>query len=103
MKVSGTLCPKLRRVWQPGFSGSARLVRLQPNRGATPAPIRSILQRNAPAVRLRDLAAKDEPNPRSLRLRREIWNDQVRAAGQTRPFVLDHHRECSVLALPTDL
>src|SRR4051812_6307700 len=50
-------------------------------------------------MRLSDLTREDEADTRSFRLRREERHEEVRALGQTRPFVFDDDLH-SILADP---
>src|SRR4029453_13134896 len=83
-----------------GISCGGRHRKEQPcDRALVPAPI---LQRQAPAVGLRDLAAQNEADPRATGLRREERDEEVGGLGQTRSVVGDPDLEALAAALPSD-
>src|SRR5690349_13158306 len=51
-------------------------------------------------MRLGDLPAECEPDPGTVRLRREEGHEEVRRVGQTRPFILDQHDDRGLVDRP---
>src|SRR5436305_8568674 len=62
----------------------------------------AVLEQQRAPMRFGNLSRENETDSRSLRLRREKGNEQVRAARQSWSLVLYNDRYCAVLACPTD-
>src|SRR5262245_17953075 len=77
------------------------LLRYSQKRAAS-AAIRAVVERERSAVSFGDLAAQDEADARSARLRREERHEQVRLVRQADPFVFNPELERASPQRPAD-
>src|SRR5713226_10216312 len=77
----------------------------QPQPRPAAGPRAPVLQDERAAVGLRDLAAEDEADPRSLRLGREERHEEVPGVGKARPAVVDPDLDLPLArgGVPTEL